>query len=65
MKKYITDIKDVPDFGAMSAEDIVDWLENHELSYELDVMLSCETKLEDDLKAVGLPLDSVHTDSAA
>ena len=48
-----THIKDVPDFEAMSREDIIDWLETVELSYELHEKLFPETTLEEDFEYMG------------
>ena len=50
---YITKIEDVPDFDAMMGEEVVEWLEDHELSYELQVKLFPETTLEEDYEEMG------------
>ena len=50
---HITDIKDVPDFEAMSGEDIIDWLETVDLSYELHEKLFPKTTLEEDCEYMG------------
>lgn len=52
----VSRIEDVPDFDAMSAEEVVAWFETHELTYELDRQLFPDEDgdLEADLKAVGL-----------
>ena len=52
-RPYITKIEDVPDFNAMTGEEVVEWLEDHELSYELQVKLFPETTLEEDYEEMG------------